>query len=79
MRGVEVGEGKRVGDNTGVVVSVIVGDKLGEGVVVGGKSVNTLSGKVNWPEGTQAVRMDSINMSNDNKIIFEIFMFGMIP
>ncbi len=55
-RGVDVGEGKGVDVRRGVGVDVMVGVNDGAMVGVTGVLVNALSGKVSWPEGTQAVR-----------------------
>lgn len=59
------------------MVSVIVGERVRDGVVVAGTLVNALSGKVSWPEGTHAERSRSDSGSKKNFIVFD--MVRMIP
>jgi len=78
IRGVDVGDGKGVGDSNGVDVCVIVGDSVGDGVTVGGISVNALSGKDNCPDGTQADRI-TINEKKIRFFRFFVFISEIIP
>jgi hypothetical protein len=72
MRGVEVGDGNGVCESKGVVVCVMVGESVGDGVTVGGISVKAVSGRDNCPEGTQAER----NNIDKKKIkFFRILVF----
>ena len=78
IRGVEVGDGKGVGDSNGVGVWVVVGDRVGDGVVVGGTAVNAVSGKDNCPGGTQAARSVKVIRVNNNTLVI-LNMFEIIP
>jgi len=62
---VEVGDGKAVGESTGVDVSVMVGVSVGAIEAVAGILVKAVSGNDNWPGGTQLVRIIIKMMKNN--------------
>ena len=77
-RGVDVGEGKGVEVRRGVGVEVMVGVGVGAMVGVTGVLVKALSGKVSWPDGTQAVGDNNQDINNPNFII-PFLILRMIP
>jgi hypothetical protein len=57
---------------------VVVGDSVDDGVMVGGISVNALSGKDNCPDGAQAERI-IINEKKIRFFRFLVFISEIIP